>query len=81
MKRWKRLKDIAVLRNSRLKNYDEDCFLIYDEYTVIKPGSIWQDGGFSFNIGEVHLENDDDLQWIEIPVAYLAEYFKQIENN
>ncbi len=32
-------------------------------------------------VKEFEVENYDDLQWIEIPVAYLAEYFKQIENN
>jgi hypothetical protein len=76
-----KVKRYRCVKEFEVENYDEDCFPIYDEYTVIKPGSIWQDGGFSFNIGEVHLENDDDLQWIEIPVAYLTEYFKQIENN
>lgn len=81
MKRWKRLKDIAVLRNSRLKNYDEDCFRIEGEYTTIKPGGIWQDGGHSFNICEVHLENEDAPQWIEVPTEYLSEYFEQIEGE
>lgn len=57
-----KVKRYRCVKEFEVENYDEDCFPIYDEYTVIKPGSIWQDGGFSFNIGEVHLENDDDLQ-------------------
>lgn len=76
-----KVKRYRCIKEFEVANCDEDCCPIDGEYITIKSGGIWHDGGFSFNIDEVHLENDDDLQWIEIPVAYLAEYFKQIENN
>ena len=50
VKRYRCVKEFEV------ENYDDDCFRIDGEYTTIKPGGIWQDGGHSFNICEVHLE-------------------------
>ena len=75
VKRYRCVKEFEV------ENYDDDCSRIDGEYTTIKPGGIWQDGGHSFNICEVHLENEDAPQWIEVPTEYLSEYFEQIEGE
>ncbi len=69
------------VKEFQVELYDEDCRSIDGEYAVIKIGSTWEKHDFLLGIGDIHLDNVNRHEWIEIPVAYLTEYFKQIENN
>lgn len=57
---------------------DNDCF--YDNETKeVEKGSVWEViNGSSIIGGEAHLENVEDLSWIEISNDDLNAYFKDV---
>ena len=63
-------------------NCDRDEF--EDEILLVERCSVWNLIGQWFMCdGEIRLENDDDLSWIEISKECLNKYFKDItkDNN
>lgn len=75
--RYKCIKDFSV------DKYDDDGFLIENEYENIEIGSVWETGDAdNMMIGgldHIHLENINDDSWLEIPKEMIDEYFKQIK--
>lgn len=75
--RYKCIKDFSV------DKYDDDGFLIENEYVNIEIGSVWEAGdAYNMMIGgldHIHLENINDYSWLEIPKEMIDEYFKQIK--
>lgn len=60
-----------------LEKYDEDGFWT-EEYVTIRKGSQWEIDSESDIIGgEIHLDNVDGTQWIEISKETLNRYFKE----
>ena len=59
---------------------------IYDEYdmptmayTDIKSGTVWtRDDNENYIGGEVHLDNEETMEWIEISHETLSEYFEEL---
>ena len=63
-------------------NYGRDEF--EDEIILVEKGSVWSLTGQEYMCdGDMRLENDDDLSWIEIDEEFLDKYFKDItkDNN
>ena len=75
--RYKCIKDFSV------DKYDDNGFLIENEYVNIEIGSVWEAGdAYNMMIGgldHIHLENINDYSWLEIPKEMIDEYFKQIK--
>lgn len=73
--RYQCIKDFSV------NKYDDNGFLVENEYENIEIGSVWETGDAdNMMIGgldHIHLENDDS--WLEIPKEMIDEYFKQIK--
>ena len=49
-----------------------------EQYITVEAGSIWEISDNNYIGGDVHLENDDDLSWIEIEQERFDTYFKEI---
>ena len=49
-----------------------------DEYITVRAGTIWETGDANYIGGEVHLDSDDGLSWIEITRDDLEEHFLNI---
>ena len=63
-------------------DYGKDEF--EDETLFVEKGSVWSFTGQGYMCGgDIRLENDDDLSWIEIDEEFLDKYFKDItkDNN
>lgn len=75
--RYKCIKGFSV------DKYDDNGFLIENEYENIEIGSAWETGDAdNMMIGgldHIHLENINDGLWLEIPKEMIDEYFKQIK--
>lgn len=75
--RYKCIKDFSV------DKYDDDGFLIENEYENIEIGSVWETGDADNMIigglDHIHLDNINDDSWLEIPKEMIDEYFKQIK--
>lgn len=64
------------IRNFVIETYDENGFPT-DKYMIIKKDSKWEIDKKSDIIGgEVHLDNVNGTQWIEISKEKLNKYFK-----
>lgn len=75
--RYKCIKDFSVAK------YDDDGFLIENEYVNIEIGSVWEAGDAdNMMIGgldHIHLDNINDYSWLEIPKEMIDKYFNQIK--
>ena len=61
-------------------NYGRDEF--EDEIILVEKGSVWSLTGQEYMCdGDMRLENDDDLSWIEIDEDTLDKYFKDITKD
>lgn len=69
------------IKGFSVNKYDDNGFLVENEYENIEIGSVWETGDAdNMMIGgldHIHLENDDS--WLEIPKEMIDEYFKQIK--
>lgn len=64
----------------QIEKYDEHGFPTC-EYLTVKIGSKWErDDDTDIIGGEVHLENVDGSQWIEISNDTLMDYFRESED-
>ena len=49
------------------------------EYRDIKSGTVWtRDDNADYIGGEVHLDNEETMEWIEISHETLREYFEEL---
>lgn len=52
------------------------------EYRDIKSGTVWtRDDNADYIGGEVHLDNEETMEWIEISHETLREYFEELNGN
>lgn len=69
------------IKGFSVNKYDDNGFLVENEYENIEIGSVWETGDAdNMMIGgldHIHLENDDS--WLEILKEMIDEYFKQIK--
>ena len=66
-----------------LELYDDNGFIIENEYTDINRGSIWyipEDEDYRLIDGEVRLENEE-MDWIEITKETFKNNFELMINN
>lgn len=72
------------IKEMYIQKYDDDGFIIDNEYMVVPVGSIWErDDRTNIMGGDVHLEsieNKNDYGWIEITVDHLKENFVLVGN-
>ena len=63
-------------------SFENCCFGdddVADEYMTVITGSIWQKTNDNFIGGDIHLDSEDGLSWIEIPNESLANYFRRAD--
>lgn len=66
------------IKDFQIDKYDENGFSTSD-YITIRSGSKWQiDETEDIIGGEIHLDDIDGSQWIEVSKETLREYFKEI---
>ena len=66
-----------------LKLYDDNGFIVENEYMNINKGSIWyipEDEDYRLIDGEVRLENEE-MDWIEITKETFKNNFELMTNN
>ena len=64
-----------------VQKYDEDGFLIENEFFTVQKDSIWEQDVHQMLIGgkeHVHLDNVKNTQWIEITFDILEECFEPL---
>lgn len=65
-----------------LSEWDDDNNCFSDHIMTIEKGSVWDCTGSGYIIdGEVHLENPDTGDWIEISKETLKEHFVNITES
>ena len=52
-----------------------------EEYITVAAGSIWEKTDDSFIGGDIHLDSEDGLSWIEISNEKLENYFRRVRNE
>ena len=71
------------IKGFSVNKYDDDGFLIENEYENIEIDSVWKtDDTANMMVGgleHIRLENIKDCSWLEIPKEQIDEYFKQIK--
>ena len=71
------------IKGFSLKLYDDNGFIVENEYMNINKGSIWyipEDEDYRLIDGEVRLENEE-MDWIEITKETFKNNFKLMINN
>lgn len=65
-------------KDFQIEIYDEHCMPTM-EYGDIKSGTVWtRDDNADYIVGEVHLDNEETMEWIEISHETLREYFEEL---
>lgn len=72
--KYKCIKDCAV------EMYNENGFGT-GEYMNIDIGSIWEQSDDNYLGAEIHLDNPDGLQWIELDNETFEECFEVVEDE
>ena len=68
------------IKDFKLEDYDDNGFAT-DTYTTVKKGSKWKaDKNTNIIGGEIHLDNVNGSQWIEITEETFKLYFKEVIN-
>lgn len=71
------------IKGFSLKLYDDNGFIVENEYMNINKGSIWyipEDEDYRLIDGEVRLENEE-MDWIEITKETFKNNFELMINN
>ena len=71
------------IKGFSLKLYDDNGFIVENEYMNINKGSIWyipEDEDYRLIDGEVRLENEE-MDWIEITKETFKNNFEPMINN
>lgn len=75
-------KAYECIKGFLVDEYDDDGFYIENKYFEIEKGSIWftpeEDSDYRFLGGDIRLEEENSLRWIELAKEHLNEYFKEI---
>lgn len=61
-----------------VQRFDEDGFIIENEYDEIETGSVWEVSDNSIVGGEIHLEEvGRPWHWLEISKKHFERYFQE----
>ena len=77
MNRYKCTKPLSI------QKYDDDCFIIENEYTEIEVGEVWTEEETEYRLvsGKNSVRLTRGLDWIEIDHKTLEAYFDPVEGE
>lgn len=72
------LKRYECIKGFSVEQYDENGFST-EKYVSVGKGTKWEDDeeDYRFIDGEVRLQNEDDLTWLELTHETVSKYFKE----